>query len=224
MALNKTGGFSEAAIHYTEQQNGEPPVLRQIREATMASGHPKAEIWPIPVSQGKLLKWLLRDRGAYDVAEIGTFTGYSTAALALGLPDGGRVITCDIAAEPFESIGKPIMQQEGLGDKVTFMHGKALVSLGELATSGQLFDAVFIDGDKTEYPQYYEAAKELTRGLIIVDNTLWHGGRVADPEDTDKTTLAIRTVNKQIQQDEENGLVDQVMLPFADGLTFVSIR
>jgi len=165
--------------------------------------------------EGQFLGALVRSVGAKRILELGTFTGYSSISMALALSDGGRVITCDVDPETTE-IARRYAQEAGVADRIEYRLGPALDTIGGL--DGE-FDLVFIDADKPNYLSYYEATlpKLARTGLMILDNTLW-SGRVADPQEDDENTRAIRAVNEHIRDDAR---VKNVLLTVRDGMNLV---
>lgn len=207
-----------------EHTRPEPDLLRRLAEETYAGME-----MPTMLTgrlEGRLLKLLARLCGARRVLEIGTFTGYSALSLAEGLPEDGKVITCEI--EPRHAdFARRYFARSPHGRKIEIRMGPALDSLRSLAgeaaggggTGGAAgpFDMVFIDADKSNYPAYYERAMELTRpgALIVVDNTLW-SGQVLRPSDAD--SRAIDALNRRIAGDER---VENVLLTVRDGVQLV---
>jgi caffeoyl-CoA O-methyltransferase len=165
--------------------------------------------------EGQFLGALVRSTGAKRILELGTFTGYSSISMALALPGDGRLVTCDVNPETTE-IARRYAAEAGVVDRIDYRIGPALDSIEEL--DGE-FDLVFIDADKPNYLNYYEATvpKLAPRGLMILDNTLW-SGRVADPEENDENTRAIREVNDHILADPR---VNNVLLTVRDGMNLV---
>ncbi len=196
----------------------EPKVLTDLRADT--ADHPQAQMQIAP-EEGALLAMLVRLVGAERILEIGTFTGYSSTAMALALPPGGRITCCDISAE-FTARARQAWSDAAVEDRVELRIGPAVDSLAALEAEGASFDMAFIDADKAGYPDYYEACLRLVRpgGLICIDNVLW-SGRVADGTDTDASTETIRAVNAAIADDPR---VDVAMLPVADGVTLARVR
>ena len=168
--------------------------------------------------EGRFLGLLVRTLRARRVLELGTFTGYSSISMALALPPDGRVITCDVNEETTE-IARRYAEEAGVADRIDYRLGPALETIAGL--EGEL-DLVFIDADKTNYANYYEATlPRLTRdGLMVLDNTLW-SGRVADPAEHDENVEAIRSVNKRVLDDPR---VDNVLLTVRDGMNLVWLR
>lgn len=197
----------------------EPPTAPQqwLIEQTRALGGP-AEM-QIPHEQGVLLTMLVQLTGARQVVEIGTFTGYSTLALARGLPPGGRVLTMDVSAEWTEIAGQA-WRRAGVADLVEQRIGPAAETLRGLPTE-PLVDLAFVDADKTGYLGYWEQLVPRMRpgGLILVDNVLY-GGEAADPLAVGNAR-AIREFNAAVHADPR---VEAVLLPIADGLTFARRR
>ena len=190
-------------------------VLSQLREETAKL---PMSIMQIAPEQGQFMALLVKLISAKKTLDIGVFTGYSALVVALALPEDGKVIACDIDKE-YTDIAKPYWEQGGVSHKIDLRIAPALETLDKLISTGQenTFDFAFIDADKRNYYNYYERALKLVRpgGLIAIDNVLW-SGRVADPEDTDKRTIAIREFNQKLYQDKR---VDISLVPIADGLT-----
>ena len=195
----------------------EPELLRKLREET--AQYPNSNL-QISAEQGQFMALLMRLIRARRTIEIGVYTGYSTLAVALALPDDGRIIACDINEE-WTSVARRYWREAGVERMIDLRIGRALATLDHLIASGQgnRFDFVFIDADKTNYANYYERALVLLRpgGLIGVDNVLWYG-RVIDPAVDDPDTRAIRAFNEQIKNDDRVWLS---MLPLRDGLTLL---
>ena len=214
-------GLSEALNAYLVQVGvREPDVLRRLRDET--GSMPQAQM-QIAAEEGALLALLVRLLGARHVLEIGTFTGYSSTAMALALPPEGRIVCCDISRE-YTDVARRVWSEAGVADRVDLHLGPAVETLDTLLADGAAgtFDLAFIDADKGNYGGYYDRTLRLVRsgGLIAIDNVLW-SGRVADPAVNDEDTLAIRALNAAIAADER---VDLVMVPIADGVTLARVR
>jgi predicted O-methyltransferase YrrM len=198
----------------------EHEVLRSLREETAALPESRMQIAP---EEGAFLALLVRILEARKVLEVGTFTGYSSTAMALALPADGRIICCDLSKE-WTDVARRAWADAGVADRVDLRLGPALETLEQLLAAGEAgsFDLAFIDADKANYAGYYEAALRLVRqgGVIAIDNVLW-SGRVADPKVTDDDTNAIRALNDAIASDDR---VDVAMLPLADGVTVARVR
>ena len=198
----------------------EHPTLQALREATCAL---PLGIMQVAPEQAQFMQLLLRILNAKKVLELGTFTGYSALAMALALPDDGRVITCDTNTE-WTDKAEPFWEQAKQTHKITLRIGRALDTLHALLEQGeaQTFDFIFIDADKTNYIGYYEQALQLITptGVIAIDNMLWSGD-VINPDNTRAQTREIRKLNTHIQSDTR---VDVSLLPIADGLFLVRPR
>ena len=165
--------------------------------------------------EGRFLGVLVSTLRARRVLELGTFTGYSSISMALALPPGGRVITCDVN-EDTNAIARRYAEEAGVADRIDYRLGPGLETIAELDGP---FDIVFIDADKPNYVKYYEATLPLLAdtGLIIADNTLW-SGRVIDPEDDEESTRAIREFNDHVRDDPR---VENVLLTVRDGMNLI---
>lgn len=218
---NRSIGLSEELHAYlTEVGVHEPEVLRRLRETT--ADHPQRSMQIAP-EQGALMAWLVRLIGARRCLEIGTFTGYSSTAVALALPPDGRLVCCDVSRD-WTDIARTVWTDAGVADRIDLRIGPALETLDAMLVAGEesAYDFAFIDADKGSYDGYYEACLRLVRpgGVIAIDNVLW-SGRVADASVDDDGTRAIRALNDKIAADER---VEAVMLPVADGLTLARVR
>jgi caffeoyl-CoA O-methyltransferase len=165
--------------------------------------------------EGRFLEFLVFATGARRVLELGTYSGYSSISMAAALPPDGRIDTCEVDEQHAE-VARRYIEEAGLSERITIHMGPALETIGQL--EGE-FDFVFIDADKENYVNYYEAVlPRLTeRGLIAADNTLW-SGRVLDESDDSEGTLAIRAFNEHVRGDER---VVSVMLTVRDGVTLI---
>ncbi len=193
----------------------ELPVQRALRVATLRIPGAGMQITP---EQGQFMQLLVRLLGAGRCIEIGTFTGYSSLAMALALPASGKIVCCDISEE-WTSVAQSFWKKAGVRHKIDLRIGPALATLRTLKGS---FDFAFIDADKTNYQNYYERCLKIVRrgGLIAVDNTLWYG-RVIDRRDRTADTRAIRAFNRKLRGDRR---VDISMVPIGDGLTLARKR
>jgi caffeoyl-CoA O-methyltransferase len=167
--------------------------------------------------EGRFLATLVALSDTRRILEFGTFTGYSSISMASVLPPDGKVITLDVDAEA-TAIARRYMDESGHGEKIEVRLGPALETLRDVEGP---FDLVFIDADKENYVNYYEAALPLLAddGLLIADNVLWSGRVVED--DGDGSTRAIKEFNEHVAADER---VVSVMLTVRDGMTLVRKR
>jgi caffeoyl-CoA O-methyltransferase len=188
-----------------------PPPLAALAEETRATL--TAPQMLTGTVEGRLLEalvWAMRPR---LVVELGTYSGYSALSMAPALPPGGRIVTCEVSDEHADFAQRHI-DAGPYADRIEIRRGPAQETLDELEGP---FDLVFIDADKSGYAGYFDAAvpKLSERGLIVVDNTLW-SGRVADPDNAEETTEAIRAFNRKVRADER---VVSVVLTVRDGVT-----
>jgi len=194
------------------------PVQIKLLEETLK--HPRSGMLGAPeiISLNGLL---IRSLGGKKVLDIGVFTGASSLAAALALPQDGVVIACDISEE-YTNIGKTFWAEAGVADKIKLKIAPAAETLKELINSGEggTFDFAFIDADKTGYAEYFELCLTLMRkgGIIAFDNTLW-GGSVVGEEDMSPDTVALRELNEKIASD---GRVVAVQMSIGDGYTLVT--
>ena len=195
----------------------EPPVLQRLRERT--AGHRMGKMAVAP-EQAAVLSWLIRLTGAEKYLEIGVFTGYSSTAVALALPDHGRITACDINAS-FTEHAQQAWREAGVAHKSCLQ--PALFTLDELLENGEAgsYDIAFIDADKPPTPQYYERCLQLVRkgGIIAIDNLLL-GGRILSENDADAppSLAVLQAFNASLPGDPR---VNAITLPVGDGLTLL---
>jgi caffeoyl-CoA O-methyltransferase len=166
--------------------------------------------------EGRLLEMLVFAAGPQLVLELGTYSGYSSLAMAAALPPGGRIVTCELDEE-HAAFAQRHIDASPYADRIEIRVGPGLEAIEGL--DGPL-DLVFIDADKSNYVNYYEAVlpKLSEEGLIVADNTLWHGD-VADPAAEQSENLdAIRAFNDHVAQDPR---VRSVILSVRDGVTLI---
>jgi len=196
-----------------EHSSREDPVLEDLYRQTyirfvnpnMASGH----------LQGKFLELISKMINPEFVLEIGTFTGYSSIALARGLKKGGKLITIELNDE-LKEFSHSYFIRAGVDQDIIQMTGNAIEILPSL---NMMFDMVFIDGDKREYCDYYNLVKDKVRqgGYIIADNVLW-GEKVLETGTTDKQSIGIIDFNNMIMNEKD---IEHVIIPLRDGITLI---
>lgn len=200
--------------YVTAHTTSESDVLYELNRQThlkvvnprMLSGH----------LQGRVLSMMSKMIQPQRILEIGTFTGYSALCLAEGLKEDGRLITIDKNYE-LESLAKEYIQKSGLSNQVEIIIGDAIDILPQLDKN---FELVFIDADKPNYLNYYNAIiEDLPQGAIIIaDNVLWSGKIIEETKKNDFSTAALKLFNDKIQDDER---VENILLPIRDGLMMI---
>ncbi len=200
----------------TEHSTPEPELLRDVAAATRETlDAPQMMVGPL---EGRFLEMLVHLSQPRRVLEIGTFSGYSALAMAAALPPGGRIVTCEVDPRAAE-LARTHIRASPWADRIELREGPALTTLARLDGP---FDLVFIDADKVEYRDYYEAALPLLseRGVMAVDNVLW-GRRVLSPDEHGEDTRAIAAFNDHVAADTR---VVAVMLTIRDGVTLIRRR
>lgn len=165
--------------------------------------------------QGKFLEFISGMIKPSSVLEIGTFTGYSAICLARGLKPGGKLITIEINDE-LREFSRSYFIKAGLESSIVQLTGKAQDIIPGL---DQMFDLVYIDGDKREYSEYYNivSGKVNPGGFIIADNILW-GDKVLEKSTKDPQTRGIIEFNDMIRKQTN---IEKVILPVRDGLMLI---
>ncbi|OVA19964.1 O-methyltransferase [Macleaya cordata] len=198
----------------------EPEILKKLREETATMRGSQMQVSP---DQAQLLAMLVQILGAKRCIEVGVYTGYSSLAVALVLPESGRLVACERDAKSLE-IAKKYYEQAGVSHKVDVRHALAADTLKSLIKNGEAcsYDFAFVDAEKKMYHEYFELLLQLVRvgGVIVVDNVLWHG-KVADPLVNDPKTVSIRNFNRSIMEDNR---VSVSMVPIGDGMTICRKR
>jgi predicted O-methyltransferase YrrM len=187
-------------------------LYRLYRETNLKTMYPRMISGKM---QGQFLRMISAATKARSILEVGTFTGYATINLAMGMAEGGRVHTIDSNIESVE-IGRKYFAEAGLEQKIKIHIGNALEILPGINDS---FDLVFIDADKENYLNYYRLVFEQLRpgGLILADNAFWDG-KVLDKNTNDKEAQGIIAFNAFVQNDDR---VENLLLPLRDGLMMV---
>lgn len=197
----------------------EPEVLERLRIETSRLAESNMQIAP---EQGQFMALLVKLMAARKIIEVGTFTGYSSTAMAMALPENGLIICCDLSWS-WTSVAREYWLEAGVDNKIDLRLAPALSTMHLLIDEGwDDFDMAFIDADKENYMDYYEAALKLLRpgGLIMVDNVLW-GGDVVDEQKHDPSTETIRDFNRFVYEDER---IDMSLVPLGDGLSLLRKR
>ena len=204
-----TSELHRYAVEHSERDG----LLRELAEETDGLGG--VAVMMMAPEQGALTTLLVRAIGARRALEIGTFTGYGAISIARGLPDDGYLLALDVSEE-WTQLARRYWERAGLADRIELRLGPALETLASLP-DGEPFDFAFIDADKESYPAYYEEALRLLRpgGLVMIDN-VFRGGTVADPENDEPATLAVRELNDRVVSDDR---VLSAMVGVADGIT-----
>nr|WP_299175570.1 O-methyltransferase [uncultured Allomuricauda sp.] len=203
--------------YIAEHSETEPPLLKELTREThlkviqprMLTGH----------FQGRVLSLLSKLINPKNILEIGTYTGYSAICLAEGLQKDGELHTIEINEELHE-MQRRYFDKSGHGDQIIQHTGNALDIIPSLDID---FDLVFIDAQKVNYDDYFEAviAKTKSGSIILSDNVLWSGKVIEAIDASDKATASLVEYNKKLKNDPR---VETVILPIRDGLTFCRVR
>jgi predicted O-methyltransferase YrrM len=198
-------------LSYLTRLHREPtPLLLELEQQSTYDGIPSVDR-----ASGRLLSTLVHAMMANRILEIGTAYGYSTLWMALALPPAGHIWTIDPDVERTH-VARSYLERAGVADKVDIINQPALEVL-EMWSQRNL-DIVFIDAEKTEYPQYLAAAIPMLKrsGLVVVDNLLWSGAAAGEPSAHDSAdTRAIREFNKVFLAHPQ---LDATIVPVGDGI------
>ena len=204
--IHENSSPEDALLHELDRQ-----THLQVINPRMVSGH----------IQGKLLELLVKMFRPKSILEIGTFTGYSALCMAAGLEDGATIDTCEVDDE-LEFIAQSFFDRSPHGNKIKIHIGSALDIAPKL---GKQFDMVFIDGDKREYPAYYNMLMDNnlvhSGSIMLADNILWYGKVVQPVAHTDHHTQALIEFNRMVVEDSR---VESVILPLRDGINIIRVK
>ena len=200
--------------YYAAHGYREPEILKELRiETARLGGLSQMQIGP---EQGAFMAMLVKIMSAKRILEIGTFTGYSSLAMALA--GNVKIIAADVSEE-WTKVARKYWKKAGVDSQIELRLGPGAETIERLLKAGEAsqFDMMFIDADKASYDIYYEGGLKLLRsgGVMLIDNVLWSGS-VADPSKNDEDTSALRALNAKIMADAR---VDLVMVPICDGVT-----
>jgi caffeoyl-CoA O-methyltransferase len=220
MSVRTTGLPDDVYQYILKVSARESPILARLREATAPRPESEMQISP---EQGQFMALLAKLLGARRCIELGTYTGYSALAVAMALPEDGKLIACDVSDE-FTRMGRPFWKEAGVESKIDLRLQPGLTTLDELLKEGQqgTFDFAFVDADKPNYIRYYEKLLQLVRpgGLICADNTLSLSGAPIIRQNSG-AAKAMREFNEHVHHDER---VDLSMTPIGEGLTLLRRR
>lgn len=210
---NSTKITDELYAYVLENNPPLDAVQRELVETTWER-FPQSAGMQSAQEQGPLLAFLVRLTGARHIVEVGTFTGFSALAMAQALPDGGRLVTCDVSEE-WTAYGLDAWAKAGVADRVDLRIAPALETLREMPAEPHI-DLVYLDADKGNYIAYWEElVPRLRQGALLVsDNVLFHG-EVVDPG-ASGSAAAIKEFNAHVSADRR---MESVMLPVSDGIT-----
>jgi caffeoyl-CoA O-methyltransferase len=199
----------------------EHPILKLCRDETLANPNVNAFMQTAP-EEAQFLGLMVKATKTKKAIEVGVFTGYSSLAIALNLPQDGKLVALDINEE-WTNFAKGYWEKAGVAHRVELHLGPAVAFLDDLISRGDkelgTYDFAFIDADKPNYQNYFDRLLKLVRigGIIAIDNVLWHGA-VIKTEDQSESTVAIRNLNDALAK---RGDIDISMLAIGDGVTFV---
>jgi len=205
----------EVERYALQHSTPDPEFFRRLEEETRATTTaPQMMVGPL---EGQFLGWLVWLSRAQHILEIGTFTGYSSISMALALREGARIVSVDVNEET-TAVARRYAEEAGVAERIDHRVGPALEELERLDGP---WDLVFIDADKENYVNYYEAVlpKLAEDGFIVADNVLW-SGRVLE-DDGDESTKAIKAFNDHVVGDDR---VECLMLTVRDGMTLIRRR
>ena len=204
--IHDNSSAEDALLHELDRQ-----THLQVLNPRMISGH----------IQGKLLELLVKMFRPQHILEIGTFTGYSALCMAAGLDDGATIDTCEVDDE-LQPLAQSFFDRSPHGHKIRLHVGSALEIAPQL---GHQFDMVFIDGDKREYPAYYNMLMDQglvhSGSILLADNILWYGKVVQPVAHNDHHTRALIEFNRMVTEDDR---VESVILPLRDGINIIRVK
>tara|TARA_A100001011_G_scaffold99492_1_gene104884 strand:+ start:519 stop:1175 length:657 start_codon:yes stop_codon:yes gene_type:complete len=209
--------INESIIKYLQDKGyRSDPIVDQLEKETLSLG--SVAQMQIAKEQGQFLEIITKISRSTNCLEIGRFTGLSTLFIARGLPPKGKITTVD-NSEEFLGLAEKYWVLDNVNSKIESIIGEGVDVMQSMIDRQKIYDLIFIDADKNNYPNYYELGLKLipSNGIIIIDNMLWHGD-VANNNKNDSQTETIRNLNSKIQNDQR---VEFSLLPLSDGLSFI---
>ena len=209
--------INESIIKYLQDKGyRSDPIVDQLEKETLSLG--SVAQMQIAKEQGQFLEIITKISRSTNCLEIGRFTGLSTLFIARGLPANGKITTVD-NSEEFLGLAEKYWVLDNVNSKIESIIGEGVDVMQSMIDRQKIYDLIFIDADKNNYPNYYELGLKLisSNGIIIIDNMLWHGD-VANNNKNDSQTETIRNLNSKIQNDQR---VEFSLLPLSDGLSFI---
>jgi len=166
------------------------------------------------------LQFLIKVTGTRRILEIGAFIGVSTMYFAKALPKNGKVVSIE-KFDHFAGIAQRNFEANGLADRIDLHHGDAFELIDRLPKD-ELFDIVFIDGDKERYLDYVHMTEPLLspKGIMIVDDCFFHGD-VANATPVDKSKGAGTKAFMDWAAHQDDWL--RIALPLTNGI-FMMVR
>ncbi len=209
-----------SAVHDYLLASSEP--LDEVQRALIAETAELGDVADMQIApeQGAFMTMLTRLLGVTSALEIGTFTGYSALSIARGLPPEGRLLCLDVSTE-WTDVARRYWERAGVAERIELRIGPALDTLRAMPPT-PAYELAFLDADKTGYPAYVEelAPRMRTNGLVIIDNVL-RGGRIVSGDGHGDDDRTVQALNRALAADQR---FDTLMLPVADGLTFLRKR
>ena len=209
--------INEELVQYLQSVGyREDKIITELENETLKLG--SVSQMQIAKEQGQFLEIIAKISKVKNCLEIGRFTGMSTLFLARGLPKTGKIVTIDNSDE-FLPLAKKYWELDNMSSKIESIIGDGMEVMQSMIDRQHIYDLIFIDADKNNYPNYYELSLNLlvSNGIIIIDNMLWHGDVVNEAKQ-DSQTNTIRNLNLKIQNDSR---VEFSLLPLSDGLSFI---
>lgn len=203
--------------YITDFSQEQDTVLQWLQKQThLRTNHARMLCGPV---EGKLMEFIARMIQPANILELGAFTGYSAICLARGLKEGGHMDSLELNDE-LEDLILQAHEKAGLSEKITLHIGDAKETLLRLKAEGRMYDLVFIDANKREYPAYYELVFDMVRpgGYILADNVLWDGKVYQENVPQDAQTQGILKFNRMVKEDPR---VENVIIPLRDGLNLI---
>lgn len=214
----KAAPVTEEVYKYIlEKSNAEDDLLKEIVKETEELNIPLIQISP---DQGRFLYLMAKLLNAKDALEIGTLTGYSGTNIARGLAEGGKLTTVELIKKHGQIADKYFVKA-GLKDKTEVIISPAIDQMNRFISEGKKFDLIFIDADKTSYPDYYEAAIRLShKGTVIILDNMLKAGRVIEDAGDDADLKAVQFTNDLIKNDKR---VESMIMTIGDGFVMAIV-
>lgn len=205
--------INDTTIKYAANHSSEHPVLSKLRKFN--ERHEKG-YFQTSRTQAAFLAFLVELTQATKIIEVGVFTGYTSTAMALAMPQRGSTLVAIDKNQEYLNIAEDVWEEAEVGGHIVSICGDAVEVLTNMHTPPK-FDMIYIDIEQMDLmPEIYKQCKRLLHigGLLAIDNVFW-AGEVSN-KSIDPFVISIQQFNEHVLNDEQ---MHSVMLPgLGDGL------
>ncbi len=169
-------------------------------------------------AEAQILQFLVMTTQAKKIVEIGTLTGLSAIYILECLQDQACLWTLEKSAE-HAAMAAEVLKNFIKSGQCKIVVGDAKEKLNEVSSNGP-FDAVFIDGNKAAYLDYFNWARKNVNvgGLVVADNIFLAGAVWGDQSAQKFNEKQIKAVDEMNHLAFSDKNFKSVILPTEEGL------